>query len=134
MSIPSGTANFPLGFETVTINVGGGADGAGGVDTTYKVDAVDINSETTRIINRPDENGDASDYQIRASGEKTTGTMTLQRATTSTILPNAGDAFDYDFDRSGTDSSLVVTDVKVTRSKDSADVFEIGVLVDAYQG
>ncbi len=123
MAIPSGTANFPLGFETVTIDT-----------VTYKVDAVDIQSETTRIINRPDENGDASDYQIRTAGEKITGTMTLQRATDSTALPSSGDAFDYDFDRSGTDSSLVVTDVKVSRSKDSADVFEIGVLVDTYQG
>ena len=123
MTVPSGTANFPLGFESVTIS-----------STSYKVDAVDIASETTRIINRPDENGDASDFQIRVAGEKITGTITLQRATTSTPLPDSGDAFDYDFDRSGTTSSLVVTDVKVSRSKDSADVFEIGVLVDTYQG
>jgi hypothetical protein len=123
MAIPSGTANFPLGFETVTIN-----------SITYKVDAVDIASETTRIINRPDENGDASDFQIRVAGEKITGTMTLQRATTSTALPSSGQDFTYDFDRSGTTSSLTVTDVKVSRSKDSADVFEIGVLVATYQG
>lgn len=122
MSIPT-NANFPLGFESVTIGT-----------TSYKVDAVDIASETTRIINRPDENGDASDFQIRVAGEKITGTITLQRATINTVLPESGDAFDYDFDRSGTDSSLVVTDVKVSRSKDSADVFEIGVLVDTYQG
>ena len=123
MAIPSGTANFPLGFETVTIG-----------SVTYKVDAVDISSETTRIINRPDENGDANDFQIRTAGEKITGTMTLQRETTSTVLPDSGQDFDYDFDRSGTDSSLTVTDVKVSRSKDSADVFEIGVLVVTYQG
>lgn len=123
MAIPSGTANFPLGFETVTIN-----------SVTYKVDAVDISSETTRIINRPDENGDANDFQIRKAGEKITGTMTLQRETTTTALPDSGQDFDYDFDRSGTDSSLTVTDVKVSRSKDSADVFEIGVLVVTYQG
>ena len=122
MSIPT-NSTFPLGFESVTIG-----------STSYKVDAVDIASETTRIINRPDENGDASDFQIRVAGEKITGTITLQRATTSTPLPDSGDAFDYDFDRSGTTSSLVVTDVKVSRSKDSADVFEIGVLVDTYQG
>jgi hypothetical protein len=60
--------------------------------------------------------------------------MTLQRATTSTALPDSGQDFDYDFDRSGTTSSLTVTDVKVSRSKDSADVFEIGVLVATYQG
>lgn len=123
MAIPSGTTSFPLGFETVTIG-----------SVTYKVDAVDISSETTRIINRPDENGDANDFQIRTAGEKITGTMTLQRATTSTALPDSGQDFDYDFDRSGQDSSLTVTDVKVSRSKDSADVFEIGVLVVTYQG
>ena len=123
MAIPSGTANFPLGFESVTIN-----------SIAYKVDAVDIASETTRIINRPDENGDASDFQIRKAGEKITGTMTLQRATTSTALPDSGLDFTYDFDRSGSTSSLTVTDVKVSRSKDSADVFEIGVLVATYQG
>ena len=123
MAIPSGTANFPLGFETVTIG-----------SVTYKVDAVDISSETTRIINRPDENGDANDFQIRTAGEKITGTMTLQREATSTALPDSGQDFDYDFDRSGSTSSLTVTDVKVSRSKDSADVFEIGVLVVTYQG
>lgn len=123
MAIPSGTANFPLGFESVTIN-----------SIAYKVDAVDIQSETTRIINRPDENGDASDFQIRKAGEKITGTMTLQRATITTALPDSGQDFTYDFDRSGTNSSLTVTDVKVSRSKDSADVFEIGVLVVTYQG
>lgn len=133
MSIPT-NSTFPLGFESVTINVGGGASGTGGTNTAYKVDAVDIASETTRIINRPDENGDASDFQIRKASEKITGTMTLQRATTTTALPESGDTFDYDFDRSGADSSLVVTDVKVSRSKDSADVFEIGVLVVTYQG
>lgn len=123
MPIPTGTTNFPLGFETVTINT-----------VTYKVDAVDISSETTRIINRPDQNGDASDFQIRTSGEKITGSITLQRADTSTAVPPSGTTFSYDYDRSGVDSTIVVTDVKVNRSKDSADIFEIGVLVDTYQG
>ena len=119
MTVPSGTASFPLGFESVTIT-----------GTSYKVDAVDIASETTRIINRPDENGDANDFQIRIAGEKITGTITLQRATTSTPLPDSGDTFNYDYDRSGSASTLTITDVKVSRSKDSADVFEIGVLVN----
>ncbi len=120
MAIPSGTASFPLGFESVTIG-----------STAYKVDSVDIASETTRIINRPDENGDASDFQIRTSGEKITGSITLQRATTGTPLPASGTNFTYDYDRSNptTDPTLTVTDVKVSRSKDSADIFEIGVLV-----
>jgi hypothetical protein len=123
MSLPTGTTDFPLGFETVTINT-----------VAYKVDAVDLSTETTRIINRTDENGDASDYQIRASGEKITGTMTLQRADRTVDLPDSGTSFTYDFDQSGTASTLVVTDTKTTRSKDSADIFEIGVLLDTYQG
>jgi hypothetical protein len=123
MSLPTGTTSFPLGFETVTIST-----------VTYKVDAVDLSTETTRIINRTDENGDASDYQIRASGEKITGTMTLQRADRTVDLPASGTSFSYDFDQSGTPSTLVVTDTKTTRSKDSADIFEIGVLLDTYQG
>ena len=56
MAIPSGTASFPLGFESVTIS-----------GTAYKVDSVDIASETTRIINRPDENGDASVWFLQVA-------------------------------------------------------------------
>ena len=124
MSLPSGTADFPLGFETVTIN-----------SVTYKVDAVDLATEATRIINRTDENGDASDFQIRASAEKITGTMTLQRADRTVDLPASGTEFNYDFDKSDNSnpSTLVVTDTKTTRSKDSADIFEIGVLLKSYQ-
>lgn len=129
MALPTGTPNFPLGFETVSIDVGDPA-----VPTDFKVDAVDIPSETTRTINRPDEFGDAADYQVRKAGEKIEGSMTLQRATLTTEFPMAGTQFTYDYDRSGTASTLVVKDVKNTRSKDAADVFEIGVLVDTYQG
>ena len=128
MALPAGTAAFPLGFETMTILVGGTTS------TDYKVNSVDIPSQTTRVINRPDENGDAADYQVREAGEKVTGTITLQRATLTTILPESGDTSTYDFDRSATASSLIVTDIKVSRSTDAADVFEISVLVDTYQG
>ena len=82
MALPAGTAAFPLGFETMTILVGGTTS------TDYKVNSVDIPSQTTRVINRPDENGDAADYQVREAGEKVTGTITLQRATLTTICQN----------------------------------------------
>jgi len=60
--------------------------------------------------------------------------MTLQRATDSTVLPPEGDEFSYDFDRSGTASTLVVHSVKVNRGKDSFDTFDIAVILKTYQG
>lgn len=125
----AGTPNFPLGFETVSISVGNPA-----AATDFRVDAVDIPSVTTRVINRPDEYGDAADWQVRYAGEKVTGSITLQRATLTTAWPNEGTEFTYDFDRSGTPSTLCVMDIKNARSKDAADTIEITVLVETYQG
>jgi len=59
--------------------------------------------------------------------------MTLQRATDSTVLPAEGTEFTYDFDRSGTASTLVVHSVNVNRSKDSFDTFSVGAVLTAYQ-
>ena len=123
MALPSTTpANFPQGLDVVTIN-----------SVTYIADAIDLESESTRGINRTDANGDWAEQQTRASSDPTEGTMTLQRATVSTNLPTPGTQFTHDFDRSGTASTLRVLNVKVARSKDEADVFEIGVLVVGYQ-
>ena len=124
MALPStAPANFPQGLDVVTINL---------VD--YIADAIDIPSQTTRGINRTDENGDWAEQQTRASSDPTEGTMTLQKATTTTAQPEAGMEVTHDFDASGTPSTLRVLDVKANRSKDEADVFEIGVLVVTYQG
>ena len=60
--------------------------------------------------------------------------MTLQKALTSTAFPTAGTEFTHDYDDSGTASTLRVLNVKASRSKDEADVFEIGVLLVTYQG
>ena len=100
---------------------------------SYIADAIDIESQSTRGINRTDANGDWAEQQTRASSDPTEGTMTLQRATVSTPLPTPGTQFSHDFDRSGTASTLRVLNVKASRSKDEADVFEIGVLVVGYQ-
>lgn len=100
----------------------------------YVVDAIDIPSQTSRIIERTDGNGDAADYEIRSAAEHIKGTMTLQRATSSTAFPSQNDSFGYDFDDSGTASTLIVTDVKTNRSKDDMLTFEISVLLDTYQG
>ena len=124
MALPStAPANFPQGLDVVTIDA-----------VTYIADAIDIPSVTTRGINRTDEYGDWAEQQTRASSDPTEGTMTLQKATTTTAFPDAGIEFTHDFDASGTPSTLRVLDVKANRSKDEADVFEIGVLVVTYQG
>ena len=124
MALPSATpVNFPQGLDVVTINL-----------ITYIADAIDLQSQVTRLITRTDQNGDYAESQTRASSEAITGTMTVQRALTTTDLPAAGQAFTLDYDASGTPSSLEVMDVKANRSKDEADVFEIGVKLITYQG
>lgn len=124
MALPSATpANFPIGIADVTINL-----------VNYVVNSIDLSTTTTRQIVRTDGNGDYQDSQTRKSAEPTTGTMELQKATTSTALPQAGQSFTYDFDKSGTASTLEVTDVKVNLSGENADTFEIGVKLLTYQG
>ena len=124
MALPSTTpANFPQGLDVVTISA-----------VTYIADAIDLESETTRNITRTDENGDYAESQTRASSDPIEGTMTLQKATTATAFPTAGTEFTHDYDDSGTASTLRVLNVKANRSKDEADVFEIGVLLVTYQG
>jgi len=124
MALPSTTpANFPQGLDVVTID-----------SVDYIADSIDIESETTRGINRTDENGDWAEQQTRASSDPIEGTMTLQKATTTTAFPESGQEFAHDYDASGTASTLRVLNVKANRSKDEADVFEIGVLVVTYQG
>lgn len=124
MALPSSApANFPQGLDVVTID-----------SVAYIADSIDIPSVTTRGINRTDEFGDWAEQQTRASSDPTEGTMTLQKATTSTAFPEPGIEFSHDYDASGTPSTLRVLDVKANRSKDEADVFEIGILVVTYQG
>ena len=119
MALPSTTpANFPQGLDVVSIN-----------SVTYIADSIDIESQTTRGINRTYEYGDWAEQQTRASSDPIEGTMTLQKATTSTDFPEAGMEFTHDYDASGATSTLRVLNVKANRSKDEADVFEIGVLV-----
>ena len=124
MALPStAPANFPQGLDVVTINV-----------ITYIADSIDIDSETTRGINRTDANGDWAEQQTRISSDPIEGSMTLQKALTSTAFPTAGTEFSHDYDASGTASTLRVLNVKAARSKDEADVFEVGILVVTYQG
>ena len=124
MALPSSTpANFPLGIADVTINL-----------VVYVVNSIDMSTTTTRQVVRTDGNGDYADSQTRASAEPILGTMELQMASTSTALPEAGQSFTYDFDKSGTASTLEVTDVKLNQSGDAADTVEIGIKLITYQG
>jgi len=123
MSIPyNSQADQPQGLESVTIN-----------SVAYVVDSVDIATKDNRVISRTDANGDRADFMIRPGADPISGSLTLQRASTSTVLPPEGNEFSYDFDRSGTASTLVVSNVKVSRS-DDFDTFEIDVLLKTYQG
>ena len=124
MAIPySSAANLPQGLESVTINL-----------ISYIVDSVDLSATDHRIISRTDENGDRADFMVREGSGQITGTMTLQRATDTTALPSAGTEFTYDFDRSGTGSTLIVHSVKVNRSKDAFDTFDVQCILKTYQG
>ena len=113
---------MPQGLEVVTINT-----------VTYVVDAVDMSATDHRIISRTDENGDRGDFMVREGSSPITGSMTLQRETSTTVLPSAGTEFTYDFDRSGTASTLIVHSIKVNRSKDAFDTFDVQCILKAYQ-
>lgn len=128
MGLPSTTpTDFPQGLDIVTITIDG-------TPVEFVCDAIDIATTTTRNINRTDENGDYAETQTRASSDPVEGTMTLQKASNTTPFPEAGLEFSLDYDSSGTASTLRVTNVKASRSKSEATVFEIGVLVVTYQG
>jgi len=123
MAIPyNSTVNQPQGLEVVTINA-----------VTYVCDSVSMNSNENRIISRTDESGDRADFMLRAGSDQITGTMTLQRAIDTTVLPPEGTEFTYDFDRSGTASTLVVQSVSVNRGTDTFDTFDVSVVLVTYQ-
>ena len=123
MAIPyNSTASQPQGLEIVTINL-----------ITYVCDSVSMNSNENRIISRNDESGDRADFMLRAGSDQITGTMTLQRAIDTTVLPPEGTEFTYDFDRSGTASTLVVQSVSVNRGTDTFDTFDVSVVLVTYQ-
>ena len=123
MAIPyNSQADQPQGLEVATINA-----------VTYVVDSVSLASNEHRIISRTDENGDRADFLIRDGSGQISGSMTLQRATDTTVLPPEGTTFTYDFDRSGTASTLVVHSVNVNRGKDEFDTFDISVVLVTYQ-
>ena len=124
MAIPyESEANQPFGLESVTIN-----------SVAYIVNSVDLASFENRIISRTNATGGRGGFRFEENSDQITGSMTLQRATDTTVLPPQGVEFSYDYDRSGTASTIVVQNVKVARSTDEFDVFEIDVVLKTYQG
>tara|TARA_R110002153_G_scaffold274299_1_gene448233 strand:- start:797 stop:1171 length:375 start_codon:yes stop_codon:yes gene_type:complete len=123
MAIPyNSSPNMPQGLETATINL-----------VAYVVDSVSLTSNENRMIERTDSLGDRQDFMIRKSSSQISGSMTLQRATDTTVLPPEGTEFTYDFDRSGTPSTLVVQSVTVNRGTDAFDTFDISIILVSYQ-
>tara|TARA_R110002167_G_scaffold113538_2_gene286642 strand:- start:475 stop:849 length:375 start_codon:yes stop_codon:yes gene_type:complete len=123
MAVPySSNPDLPLGLAPATIN-----------SVVYNVDDSSLASKVNRLIEQTDGNGDRAAFMIRADAAQIEGTMILQRATLTTVLPPEGTEFTYDFDRSGTASTLVVKDVTVTIGKDNFDTFEITVILKTYQ-
>lgn len=70
MTLPSGSNDFPLGLYKVNIE-----------GKEYTPESIDLPTKATRLIQRYDEFGDPSDFQIRLASEKMTGTIVLQRPT-----------------------------------------------------
>tara|TARA_R110000744_G_scaffold90984_10_gene176615 strand:- start:3232 stop:3606 length:375 start_codon:yes stop_codon:yes gene_type:complete len=124
MALPSSSpADFPIGLDIVTI-----------ASVSYIADSIDLASQKTRLIERTDQNGDYAESQTRASGSATTGSLTLQRASSTTAFPPSGVSFTLDYDRSGTASTLETMDIQNSRSKDNADTFKVGIKLVTYQG
>lgn len=116
-------ANQPLGILDVTL----------GIDT-YVVNSIDLNASENRIVSRTTGDGDRAGFQIRFGGDQIEGTMELQRADTTIAKPTDGEEFSYDFDASGTASTLVVKDGGTGLSGDDMDVFTISIVLVTYQG
>lgn len=96
----------------------------------YIVDAVDLASQTSRVVERTGGDGDSADYEIPSASEHITGSITMQRATEDTPFPQRGVTFTYDYNASGRASTLRITEVEAARSKDEFLAFEVGVLID----
>ncbi len=124
MAIPyNSVANQPQGFSDVTINL-----------VTYVVNSISNATATeNRVISRTDGNGDRADFMIRAGSDQVIVEFELQKATTSTANPPDGTEFTYDYDESGTGSTLVVLDTAANRSTDEMTTFSMRAVLKTYQ-
>jgi hypothetical protein len=112
------TANLPFGLVTVTIS---------GVDYLVKTDGVKVYADP-RTISRTNSKGTVADVIVALSGEPNAGTLTLERAATTTALPTRGTTFSADLKDIGISADYVITNVNVIRSTDAMDELEISVI------
>jgi len=124
MALPyNSVANQPQGFTDVTINL---------ID--YVVNSISNATATeNRIISRTDSNGDRSDFMIRKGSDQVIVEFELQKEATTTINPLDGTEFTYDYDQSGTASTLVVVDTSVNRSVDDMTTISMRAVLKTYQ-
>ena len=117
MAIPySSLTNLPLGFPSTCTVPGMGV---------CIVQGISGNAFSNRVVSRTDGSGDRSDFMIRKSSEPIEITLTVQRKDTTIAIPTAGGVISYDFDKSGTASSLVIKDATVNIDVDSFDTVDI---------
>ena len=126
MALPyNSVANQPQGFTDVSI-------GSPAID--YVVNSISNATATeNRIISRTDSNGDRSDFMIRKGSEQVIVEFELQKEATTTVNPPDGTEFTYDYDQSGTASTLVVVDTSVNRSVDDMTTISMRAVLKTYQ-
>jgi hypothetical protein len=124
MALPyNSVANQPQGFTDVTINL-----------INYVVNSISNATATeNRIISRTDSNGDRSDFMIRKGSDQVIVEFELQKEATTTVNPPDGTEFTYDYDQSGTASTLVVVDTSVNRSVDDMTTISMRAVLKTYQ-
>ena len=125
MALPyNSTANQPQGFTGVTIN-----------QVEYIVNSISNATATeNRVISRTNSRGDRSDFMIREGSDPVIVEFELQKETTATDIPPDGHEFSYDYNQSGTPSSLVVLDTVTNRSVDEMTTFSMRAVLRNYQG
>jgi hypothetical protein len=100
----------------------------------YVVNSISNATATeNRIISRTDSNGDRSDFMIRKGSDQVIVEFELQKEATTTINPLDGTEFTYDYDQSGTASTLVVVDTSVNRSVDDMTTISMRAVLKTYQ-
>ncbi len=127
MALPyNSVANQPQGFTDVSI----GSPAA----INYVVNSISNATATeNRIISRTDSNGDRSDFMIRKGSDQVIVEFELQKEATTTDNPVDGTEFTYDYDQSGTVSTLVVVDTSVNRSVDDMTTISMRAVLKTYQ-
>jgi len=124
MALPyNSVANQPQGFTDVTINL---------ID--YVVNSISNATATeNRVISRTTSTGDRSDFMIRKGSDQVIVEFELQKEATTTVNPSDGQEFTYDYDQSGTASTLVVLDTSVNRSVDDMTTISMRAVLKTYQ-